>query len=197
VYARGSLAYTVTDVTVDLTASTSIIPAPLTGQVMRAHQGTLHGAAPISSHRRLFAAASIGYLHGDIVDRVNLANNQTFDTLLADVDLSWQVRPLVSLFARYQFVAQITETNQLGFNPSILRDMVLFGVLLSSRPPEASGSAWTDPAGPTRLPQRVDRSDAPPQAGGTGTEPNRNPEPERPATPVEAPRTPPPAEEER
>jgi hypothetical protein len=184
-FARGSVVYNVVDVTVDLSASTSVIPAPLTGQVTRAHQGTLHVAVPISLHHRVYAGASVGYLHGDILDRVNASNNQTFDTFLSDLDVSWQVKPLISLFARYQFIAQIAETNQLGINPSFLRDMILVGVLLSSRPPETSASGGTGPAVPTRLPQRVDRSDAPPAAGGTSPEPTaepttRPPEEERP-----------------
>jgi hypothetical protein len=187
-YARGSLVYNVIDVTFDISASTSIIPAPLTGQVTRAHQATLHGAVPISRHHRVYAGASVGYFRGDILDRVTPANHQTFDTFLTDLDVTWEVKPLVSLFARYQFIAQVGETNLLGVNPSFLRDMILFGVLLSSRPPPLSASGGTGPAVPTRLPQRVDRSDAPPAAGGTA--PDSNAEPQR-AAPEATPPLPP------
>ena len=170
-FARASLLYTWAPTIVDLTYTTGFFPSVLSGQILQSHQVTLRGTTPISEHHRVYSGASIGYLHANLLDLQNAANDQTFDALLTDVDLTWQVHPLIGVFGRYQFITQIGEVTTAGLNPSFLRDTLFVGVQLSSQPtisaPVSSG-----------FPQRVDGTDsrAPgqrsPQEGAERLEPN-------------------------
>jgi hypothetical protein len=160
-FARASLGYAVGDSTFDLLASTGVTPNPLTGQTVQAHQVSLHVVTPLSMHARLFVAGSAGYVHGTLIDRINLGNDNEFNSALSDLELVWQAAPLVQVYARYTFIAQVGDTNALGFNPSFVRQSFLIGVAISSRPVDGVAGRGGGGAGGvrTRLPQRVDRTD--------------------------------------
>jgi hypothetical protein len=151
-FGQASALYLVNETTLALTYSAGVTPNPLTGQTIRSNQVMASIAMPISASDHLSLGASAGYLRGAIIDLAIPANNQDYDSFMSDVSLNWQVSPLVGLFARYQFIAQIGDENALGFNPSFLRDFGLVGVQLSSRP--SGGEAVQ-----TRFPARVDGSD--------------------------------------
>jgi hypothetical protein len=164
-FARGSVAYGIDDTTFDLVVSTGLSPNPLTGQILRAHQASLHGVTPLSLQARMFIGATAGYARGTLIDPVNRANDNDFETVFTDADLVWQATPRLQVYGRYTFIGQVSNTNAVGFNPSFLRDSVLIGIALSSQPVTTGGGrggkTGISEAQPARLPQRVDRADAP------------------------------------
>jgi hypothetical protein len=149
----------------ELSYATGVAASPLTGQVINSDQVTLQGFTPLSQHERVFLSASVGYLRGSFIDLTGRGNDQRFETGLGDVDVTWQPSPSgwVQLFARYQVVAQVSDVNALGLNPSFLRDLLLVGVQFSSTPARFSSGASAMSTGgglvPRRFPQRVDGSD--------------------------------------
>lgn len=164
-FGRAAVLYTYDLVTsIELSYATGAQPSPLTGQMLRSDQVRLTGYTPISEKARVNLAASVGYLRGRLVDLTSSGNDQSFEAGLADVDVTWQPTRsgLVQLFARYQVQAQVGEVNQLGLNPSFIRDVFLVGVQLSSRPPVVGrgGGVYGEPITRT-LPQRVDQGDDP------------------------------------
>jgi hypothetical protein len=152
-FGRASILYTDGRTTVDLSYSTGVFPSLLSGQLLNSHAVTLHGVTPLSQHHQVFLGSSIGYVHSKFIDLRGLGNEQEFDSVLTDVDLTWQIKPLVQLFARYQFIAQVGDITALGINPSFLRDIFLVGVQFSTRPASTPTSVQTG------FPQRVDQSD--------------------------------------
>lgn len=162
--ARGSLLYAVRDSSVELSASTGIVPSPVSGQVGETRQGRLYGTTPLSTSAQVYVSASIGYARTTLLDLTPAKNELRYDAVFSDVELTWAPTSLARLFARYQFMAQIGETSDLGVNPSFLRDQVLVGVQFSSRPPpiaRGGGGSVTSEEVDARLPRRVDQSDAP------------------------------------
>ncbi len=152
-YGRAMLLYTTGPTSFDLSYNVGVFPSPLTGQLLRSHQGVFHVLTPISEHHRILLGSSIGYLRATLVDLVSTANDQSFQAFYSDVDVTWQASGRVQVFGRYQVIAQLAEINALGFNPSFLRDAVIIGVQLSSESAEVTV--------PTRFAQRVDGADAP------------------------------------
>jgi len=152
---------------VELSASTGIVPSPLTGQLTRSHMVTLGGRAPILLPARVFARASVGVMRAELLDPASRTATMAFSALHANVDVTWQVTELFQLFGHYQFIGQVGDATAAGVSPTFLRDMVMVGIQLSTRPPDAD-------AVNTRLPQRVDQSDAPPptNAGDPSPEPD-------------------------
>lgn len=161
-YARGALLYTGETSRAALTLTSSVTPNPMSGQLVHGHQATIQYATALSLYAGVFGGLSLGGLRGDVLDWEDRRMGRTFNALLFDADLMWQAGPLVQLFARYQFVAQVNERSELSAPPSFIRDTLLAGIVLSSRPPETvgRGAAPLDEA-PTDLPVRVDRADDP------------------------------------
>lgn len=154
-FARASALYLWAPTQLDLALSTGFTPSILSSQIFQAHQATLRGTRPIWEHQRLYGSASIGYLRASLIDVRDQGLGQDFDAFLSDVEVSWQALPLVQVFARYQFIAQIGERQTTGLNPSMLRDVLLLGFQLTTRPPNAEVASSV----PTTFGRRVDRSD--------------------------------------
>jgi hypothetical protein len=152
-YVRASLLYTWEPRTIEAVYTTGITPSILTGQLVRNHAGLLRATTPLSEHHRITLQGSVGYQWADLVDMRNQGNDLRFEAMLAEVEVAWQASPFVQLFSRYQFMAQLGETNARGVNPSFLRDFFLVGVQLSSRPAGAQQAVQSG------FPQRVDRAD--------------------------------------
>lgn len=166
-YGRAGLFYFWENTTFGVNYSVGITASPLTGQVIRSDQITANVLTPLSLHEHVTLGASAGVLRSHILDLNNPANEQKFDALMTDVDVTWQASGIVSLFARYQFLAQLGDVNVVGLNPSFLRDTFLVGVQFSSRP--AGGDLV-----PTRFPQRVDGADGRGSVGGGSAPPPAN-----------------------
>lgn len=152
---RASVLYTWYPTTFEISAQTGYLPSFLTGQITQTNQGLVRVATPISMHHQVLLGSSISYAKTTILALAPGAPETSFDAVFSDVDVTWQALPLVQVFARYQFLAQIGERN-LGVNPSFLRDTVFAGVLITSRPPVRGGSG-----GNVNLsfPNRVDGND--------------------------------------
>lgn len=153
-FAQASFDYLVDDSTFDLTASVGTQPNALTAQLLYAEQATFRAATPLSVKHAIVASAAVGFTHGSVVDlrRVGV-QAPDFNAFIGDAGIGWSPTTAVELFARYQFLDQVTDATAGASTPSLQRHAVLVGVQLTSRP---------DPVRvPTRFPQRVDRSDAP------------------------------------
>lgn len=157
-YGQATVSYLVDDSTFDLTGSVGTTANPLTAQLLYAEQVTLRTTTALSVEHHVAGSAGIGYTHGSVVElRRAVVGQPDFDAFIADVGLSWAPTPVVDLFARYQFVDQVTASQGLVASGSVQRNAVIVGIQLSARP---------DPIRvPTRFPQRVDRGDA--AAGAT------------------------------
>jgi hypothetical protein len=152
-FGQASALYTTGATSVDVNYGIGIFPSPLTGQILQSQQVVVHALTPLSEHHRVMIGGSVGVLRGRIIDLVDSTNDQAFDAMFTDVDVTWQASGRAQLFARYQFIAQLGDLNYLGVNPSFLRAAVIVGVQLSS---EAVGLTV-----PSRFAQRVDGADAP------------------------------------
>jgi len=161
-FGRGNLLYTIEPgLGWSLTASTGVTPNPLTGQAIRAHQGSFQAFAPISEMRRIYGAATLGYLRGSLVDLTG-RGDQSFNSANVDLELIWRPIDRIELFARYTFLAQIMDDARETTLPSFLRDSFLVGFGLSSQPAEVGRGRGRAGAGePDGFPQRVDQRDAP------------------------------------
>lgn len=148
------------DLIADLTATTGVVPNPLTGLATRTHQVALNAGLPISVPHRVAAQGSVGVGRSELIDPTGVLPEQAFNSLFTDVTLGWQLNNFVETFLRYQFIGQIGDPNT-ALAPSILRDTVFLGVQFSSRPPGATSVN-------TRLPQRVDSADAAATDGPSG-----------------------------
>jgi hypothetical protein len=180
-FARGSLLYTPGDSTFELVAATGITPNLLTGQTLQSTDVSLRALTPISTRAQLFLVGSVGYSHGNLVDRVTPANQYGFDSGLGDAELLWQVSPYVQLFGHYSIIAQDAAIDASaiasGFTPSFVRNSFLLGIALFSRSAAQGGGGGGGGAGgapdvETRFPQRVDRTDS--TLGGGGEEAPRD-----------------------
>jgi hypothetical protein len=161
--------------TISLNGGTGVVPTPLTGQLTQRHYGNISLGTPISERHRVYLGSSIGYQWSKLIDRTPGAVNQTFDTFMADTNLTWLVTDLMQVFARYQFIAQLGDVNAVGFNPSFVRDTFLVGLQLSSRPQFVTGGVVSPfPGGGvmTQPPRRVDGGDAP-QTSSQGSDQDR------------------------
>ena len=178
--ARGNLLYTTEDVTLTLLGSTSVSPNPLTGQLVQAHEGSIHAITPLSLPSHIFLEGSVAYTHGKLIDRIEPDKNQDYDTVLADLGLIWELNPYLEAYARYTFVSQ-TGAAATGQDQSFSRNSVLIGVQVSSRPLITRGGSRTGGlAGQQGPAQRVDRADRPARGAAPAPEPeppNRNAEP--------------------
>ncbi len=161
-FARGAFLYTIEPgLGWSFTATTGVTPNPLTGQAIRAHQGVFNAFAPISTEAQLYAAATIGYLRGSLVDLAGTFD-QSFHSANTDVELVWRPTPIVEVFARYTFLAQIMDDTSAVGLPSFLRDSFLVGFGLSSRPPDPTAGRGRAGIGDGEgFGQRVDQGDAP------------------------------------
>jgi hypothetical protein len=162
--AQGTVSYVADDTTFEVTASTGFTPNALTGQTVRAHQGSVRGVTPVLRRARLYAGGSVGYVRGTLLDSRVRANDYDYDSVFSGADLVWQATPILQVYARYTFTGQVGEATLLGLNPSFLRESLLVGIALSSEPVDATaarGGRSGGAEGTARLPQRVDRSDAP------------------------------------
>ena len=154
-FAQASFSYVLDDATFDLIGSIGTQANALTAQLLYADQVTLRASTPLSIRHAIVASAAVGYTHGTIIERRRDAiQPPDFDTFIADAGISWSPTPAVELFARYQFINQITADTALGTTPALLRDVVIIGIQLTSRPDAVRV--------PTRFSNRVDRSDAAP-----------------------------------
>lgn len=150
---------------VDLAYLKGVVPSALTGQIFESDQVTLHGFTMLSEHHRVSLSGSIGYINGRFVDLLGLGNDLSFESVLSDVDVTWQPTRsgLVQLFARYLVQVQVGDVDRFGINPSFIRDAILVGVQLSTRPPiggqGGGGSVYGDTVVPRSFPQRVDGAD--------------------------------------
>lgn len=151
----------------ELAASTGIVPSPLTGQLTRSHMLTLAATVPILLPARVLGRAAIGAMRAELLDPASRTATSAFRALSTSVDVSWQVSSLFQVFGSYQFIGQVGDTTTTGVSPSFLRDVIMVGIQLSTRPP------GTDTVS-TRLPQRVDQSDtpSPTNAGDSSPEPD-------------------------
>lgn len=152
-FMQASFLYLVDDATFELTGSVGTQGNSLTAQLLYADQIVLRVATPLSVRHAVVASASVGYTHGSVVDlRRDTLQPPGFDTFIADAGIGWSPTAAVELFARYQFLDQITADTALATTPALQRNAVILGVQLSSGPSATRV--------PTRFPQRVDRSDA-------------------------------------
>jgi hypothetical protein len=155
-FLQGSLLYTVDDASFELLGSVGTQPNALTAQLLYADQVTLRASTPLSVEHGVVASAAVGYTHGSIVN-VNRGASRApdFDSFIADASVGWSPVDALQLFARYQFIDQITADTPPTITPAVQRSTVILGIQLSSRP---------DPVRvPTRFPQRVDRTDTAPR----------------------------------
>lgn len=166
-FGRGSLLYTLeSGASATLNVSTGITPNPLTGQAIRAHQASLRIFVPISRDADIYAAGTIGYMRGGLID-LRRDNDQTFHSANSDLELTWRPTEVVEIYGRYTFLAQIMDdASAVNALPSFLRDSFLVGVALASHPADyASRRRARGRIGPredgSQFPQRVDRADAP------------------------------------
>ncbi len=151
-YGRASVLYTEDLTSAELAYAGGVAPNLLSGQLLRSHQVTLRGTTPLSQHHRVTLSGSVGYLRGQILvldDRIT--QPPAFDAFLSDADISWLATDHLSLFGRYQFFGQFG-----GPGNSFLREAIIFGVQIASRPPDGVRI-------PTQFAQRVDRSEAAPR----------------------------------
>jgi hypothetical protein len=153
---------------VELAASTGIVPSPLTGQLTRSHMVTLVGRAPIFLPARVMGRASVGVMRSELLDPTSLTATLAFSALSTSVDVTWDVTNMLQLFGSYQFIGQVGDTTVIGVSPSFLRDMVMVGIQISTRPPDADNVS-------TRLPQRVDQSDVPSPVNASDSSPEPDP----------------------
>ena len=167
-YGQATLSYLVDDSTFDLTGSVGTTANALTAQLLYGEQVALRTTTSLSNEHHVVGSAGVGYTHGSVIElRPAAVTQPDFDAFIADAGLSWSATLYMDLFARYQFVDQITAAGAagggLGATPALQRHAVIIGIQLVARP---------DPIRvPTRFPQRVDRGDA---SVGTssGTSPN-------------------------
>lgn len=153
-YGQATLSYLVDDSTFDLTGSIGTTANPLTAQLLNAEQAALRTTTALSNPHHVIGSAGIGYTHGSVIELRRAAVAQPdFDAFIADAGVTWAATLAVDLFARYQFVDQLTAAGAgLTATPALQRHAVIIGIQLSARP---------DPVRvPTRFPQRVDRGDA-------------------------------------
>lgn len=166
--AQGQLAYQSEEATVTLAGTLGPQPNPLTAELLYSGQATLRATVPISVRHGVLASATAGWTRGTLIElRRSIPAPPSFDTLVADAGIGWAPTPYVELFARYQFLDQITAAAAAITTPEVLRHAAILGIQLSSRP---------DPARiPTTLPQRVDRADAAPSEPAPTTLPAPDP----------------------
>lgn len=151
-FAQASLDYLYQDATFGLTAAVGTQANALTAQLLYAEQVTFRAISPLSSQYGIFGQAALGYTHGSIIERQrDVPQPPDFDTFIADASISWAASPVVEIFARYQFVDQITAQSAFVTTPTVQRSAIFLGIQLSSRPDTTRV--------PRRFPQRVDRSD--------------------------------------
>ena len=151
-FGRAALLYTLGSSSAELSYAGGAAPNILTGQMLRSHQITLRGGMAISERHGVRAGASVGYLHGSILDlRTDARAADDIDAFLSDVDVTWLATDWVQVFARGIFLAQDNGSGA----PPFVREAVIIGLQLSSR--SADGVAI-----PLRFPQRVDRGYATP-----------------------------------
>jgi hypothetical protein len=153
-FAQATLRYLLDDSTFDLTGSVGTTANALTAQLLYADQVTFATTTALSVRHHIVGSAGLGYTHGSVIElRRAVTPQPDFDAFIGDVGVTWAPTPAVGLFARYQFVDQITATGVgAAATPALQRHAVIIGIQLSARP---------DPIRvPTQFPQRVDRSDA-------------------------------------
>ena len=131
-FGRAAVLYTVDATSAELSYAGGFAPNLLSGQLLRSHQFTLRGATPLSVRHRVTAAASVGYLRGQVVvlDEA-IPSPPPFDAFLSDFDVTWLADDHISLFGRYQFYGQFA-----GPGASFLREAVIVGVTVSTAPPD-------------------------------------------------------------
>jgi len=153
-YSQATFSYLLDDSTFDLTGSVGTTANAITAQLLYADQVTFRTTTALSLEHHVTGSAGLGYTHGSVIElRRNVVAQPDFDAFIADVGVTWAPTTAVDLFARYQFVDQLTAA-QAGqaTPPALQRNAVIIGIQLSARP---------DPVRvPTRFPQRVDRGDA-------------------------------------
>jgi hypothetical protein len=143
--------------TLALTASAEIAPSLLTLLLTRTERVGLHGSQILSERHHVVLGSSVSLARANILDLTGGAETVSFNNVLTDVDLTWTPLPVMDVFARYQFIAQIGDVTTAGVNPSYLGDTFLVGVQLASRPP--GGGPGGAGAVPTTFSERVDQRD--------------------------------------
>ncbi len=161
-FGQGSLSYLLDDATLELSGSVGPLANGVTAQLLYAEQVTLRALVPLSLAHAVVASTSVGYTHGSIIERRrDVPVPPDIHSFIADTTIGWSPIPSLELFARYQFLDQITgDTTGLNATggptlvstPAVLRNVFIVGIQLSSRPDTVRVR--------TRFPQRVDRSDA-------------------------------------
>jgi hypothetical protein len=132
----------------ELTYAHNVTANPFAGQTFAIDEVALRGLFPFGQRSKVALGISGGYQHARTISAVGGALSGNFDVVLADATLTWQPRPEVGLFLRYQFFDQFAPTPERTF----FRNNVLLGV-------SAIYPATAAAAVPRRPGQRVDRSD--------------------------------------
>lgn len=141
-------------------------PNLLTGTLLQSHQGQLRGSIPVSVPNNLVLSAAAGFLHAKNVDlRTQGANDNAFDAVLHDLDLTWLPMDFFAVSARYQFVGQ-TSGDGAAPTPAIVRHAALLSFGYTGQRSRAEREKV-----PTKFPQRVDRGDK--SGGGSSSRSDR------------------------
>ncbi len=137
----------------ELSYAHTVQPNAITAQTFALDQVALRGAIPFGLKSHVSLATSVGYQHGRILDFAGSGTLATVDLVLVDATVTWQPRPEVAVFARYQFFDQLGNASDAVPEPTFARNTVMVGLI---------GTYPGAPAAvvPTRAALRVDRSDA-------------------------------------
>lgn len=129
-------------------------PNLLVGTLLQSHLAQLRGYTPISVEKRIVFGISAGYQNARNVDlRTTGANENQFDAVLHDADITWGVTEWLQLFTRYQFSGQSSGDGPRP-TPAIVRHAAVLGLQITSgmsdRVRQAQGGM---------MPRRVDQRD--------------------------------------
>ncbi len=153
---RASLLYYSESSGIEISYSGGFEPNLLLGTLLQSHTAQLRGYTPISEEHRVLLSVSAAYLKAKTLDlRNDGAQDNEFDAILHDADVTWSATDFMSLFVRYQFIGQTAGTGG-GATPPLVRHGAIVGVDLFG------GGRRTKPRVQTKFPQRVDQKDTPP-----------------------------------
>ncbi len=126
-------------------------PNLLVGTLLQSHLVQVRGYTPISMEKRIILSVAAGYQNARNVDlRTTGANDNQFDAVLHDLDITWGATEWLQLFARYQFVGQSSGDGPRP-TPAIVRHAAILGLQIAPRTPNRRPDS--------QFPQRVDEKD--------------------------------------
>ncbi|MDB4967900.1 MAG: uncharacterized protein JWN44_3589 [Myxococcales bacterium] len=132
----------------ELAYAHNVTANPYAGQTFAVDEVALRALFRFPERTHVAFGATCSYQHARAVDALPGAALASFDVLLADATVTWQPRPEIGVFLRYQFFDQFAPTPEQSF----YRNNVMVGV-------SAIYPATAAVAVPQRPGQRVDRSD--------------------------------------